>query len=385
MGVIIIVLISSAAMLPYLAVSFFEFEPPLVLPRFPGVPVAETVFSALVSDQLDPVMFPGGPVEETETSIRMESNYTDLPHVNESVAEDAAREMVSHFPYLDGISFTFNHVWSRLEDAAWYLKMESSTADVFLRVNALTATVTDFTPVWKGVSPLKKDPSMVEVLNDSQVLEHGLEFLQFHNYSLSGNAWLVGPLLESSLTQKHQVFIIKFFHVVNDVVVWYSTSYNGVRNEFPQISIELDIETGQVLSFRYLWTHVPEIPLQNIIGPEEAVDAALEYLRDEKEVSEVNVIPFSLVFEHWRGHQLNWKMYTNHSLYQVMSINAKSAEIAGISEAVISTTIMTTDIPQYIVPEPPLFNVVPLLLLSIVPATIAYLVLRHRIREGYLP
>ena len=340
--VLFILAVLLGASSPFLAKSIDpQFTAHYLMP--PGTPVRDTVFSDLVSDAIDPVIYPGGVIEDTEDSIRMISNYDQLAKVNETMAVQAALNFAARVSYLEDVQLTLNPSWTLLDGATWSLQFTTSNMRIYFGINALSARVSDFSPRWEGItSPHEKDSNMVELLDDSALEMSAKAFLIAHNYSLSQYARYAPPHLEYSSIIGHEVSMLRFFHVVDDVVISTSGRFSGSSTEHAPLQMGLDIETGEVIDFFYKWTHVSELPKEHLVNPAQAERIAIDHLQRVEDRESANITAIGLVFGRvsYEEYRLNWIVYTDDTTGIILHIDAVSAEIFSVEDYVLATDVV---------------------------------------------
>ncbi|MFX1369495.1 MAG: hypothetical protein ACFFAY_12930 [Promethearchaeota archaeon] len=288
-----------------------------------GQPIVDTFFAELVELEPDPVVFPQRPVVETETSIRMSSNYNDLVKVNESGAISAALGFISRIWYLSEINFSVDSVdmgWTRLDDGLWILRFLEDNVQVYVDVHAISGKVSGFTSVWspRSDSPFVPDADESLFASPMQVEEVAFDFLEQFNYSLSPYARYVLPTLVYSHVHNHDVFRISFFNMVNESLIW----QNGLH-------LYIDTNASAILEFIYNWVHIDAIPTENIISPEKAERSAVNYLRELEAAVVFEIRSTVLVFEKmWTPsgyeYRLGWIVSINSDNIAAIHIDAKS-------------------------------------------------------------
>lgn len=240
---------------------------------FEGTPIADTIFSEVVSEKPDPAMLPGGPVNRTKDTLYMRADYSPLVTVNLTGAITSARSFMSGVNYL--ANRTINLIYSdytEFPQATWYLKFNVRHTGLYagVSVNAISGKIVSFDPIgWYNVSnPYVKDPNTTHILDTSAVEASALQFFKTMNYTLSPYTMVLSPVLETeSYYFSESQFTIRFYCVMNDTLI-----------DGNEISLHLDIETGEVLSFYYSWTYFRQIPAEGVISARSAEQAARSYI-----------------------------------------------------------------------------------------------------------
>jgi hypothetical protein len=240
---------------------------------FEGTPIADTIFSEVVSERPDPAMLPGGPVNRTKDTLYLRADYSPLITVNLTGAINRARNFMSGVTYL--ANRTINLVYSdytEFPQATWYLKFNVRHTDLYagVSVNAISGKIVSYDPIgWYNLSnPYVKDPNTTHILDTSAVEASALEFFKTMNYTLSPYTMVLPPVLETEPYYfSESQFTIRFYCVMNDTLI-----------DGNEISLHLDIETGEVLSFYYSWTYFRQIPSEGVISVRSAEQAARSYI-----------------------------------------------------------------------------------------------------------
>ena len=240
---------------------------------FEGTPIADTIFSEVVSEEPDPAMLPGGEVNRTQDTLYMRADYSPLVTVNLTGAIKRARNFMSGVAYL--ANRTINLVYSdytEFPQATWYLKFNVRHTGLYagVSVNAITGKIVSYDPVgWYNLSnPYVKDPNTTHILDTSALEASALQFFKTMNYTLSPYTMVLPPVLETeSYYFSESQFTICFYCVMNDTLI-----------DGNEISLHLDIETGEVLSFYYSWTYFRQIPTEGVISVRSAEQAARSYI-----------------------------------------------------------------------------------------------------------
>jgi hypothetical protein len=317
---ILFIVLSTGFIIPLLAVHVVGYPTHGVILR--GVPVLDSIFAELVELEPDPVVYPQSPVVETETSIRMESNYNNLVKVNESEAYSVALGFLSRIWYLSEINISEDSVdggWTILDDGVWSFRFFGESAELYVSVNAISGRVKEFTSIWYNDSPFIPDTNESCFASSTKLEQFAFDFLNQFNYSLSPYARYVGPTLVYSHIHHHDVFQISFFNIVNDSLIW----QNGIH-------LYLDVNASAIVEFIYEWVHIDAIPTESIISLEEAERSAVDYFRDTESVFEIRstVLAFERMWSpSGYEYRLGWIVYINSSDVAAMHIDAKSGTL----------------------------------------------------------
>jgi len=334
--------------------------------QYVGVPVTDSAFANLTSTAYDTVMLPGGVIDTSQESVRMELNYTGLGRVNLTTAEQEARSFISGISYLEGFNFSLNQdlIFNDSLHCILGLRFEDGNLLVNVEVNSLTGRVMGFSPLWAGetTSPYSRDENQTSYLPTDSIEESAIRFLRTNNYTLSQFCRYAGPSVESSITfLTYYAYSLRFFCVVNRCIV-----------EDNLVSIDLDPLTGDPVSFEYQWTYIPELPTDNSIGPRRAETEASIYLGlNAPQVTSARVVSSVMVFAN---------IDQEFVLCWVVSIEAVT-EFEIYVDAVNASVLMMLYhiwLSTYIAPEYSRANDIFLILaLSTVVASAAYLVVRR--------
>ncbi len=283
--------------------------------RLTGTPVNETSFADLVSKNPDLVMFAVHPVIESVTAIHMSADYHGLETINETQAIAISLEFISRIPYLSEVELTIDDGWTILDNGKWRFKFDTINGTVFISVNAISGRITDFVDLINGSVQIQ-DVELTTSDLEQTVRNFMLEF----NYTFSEHARYIGPRIVYDYSFHRDMYKLIFYNIVNGIYV----EGNGVF-------FTLDPETGAVLGFGYDWAHVTDIPVENIISPEEAKSYVLTYLSNRSDMQSVGVTNALLIFDHtWSPlgleYRLGWAVFvtSNPRGLSTVYIDAKS-------------------------------------------------------------
>ncbi len=337
--------------------------------QFVGVPIADTPFSEESSPVASSLMLPGTNISRSEDSVSMSINYSDYEMINLTEAAESVLIFVNQFEYLQDANLKLDENWSRLEAAEWTFRFVGNQMGLYATVNAISGSVTSFIVRWTGPSPYVRElDSMTLQVQDVEL--SALEFLKTNNITLSHNSYYVSPKIEYNIRYlTHYVYSIRFFEVINQTLV-----------DGNIVSIHLDVSTGWVVSFNYQWTFINEIPTHGIINKERAKTNAIEYIFEHSDSTEIfNVVFTTLLFKNLASYdspvyQLCWAVYTDHSRFGAIYIDAINGNTAAAeSYAMASLFIRDTIID-------PLSMLLPFLVSAPI-AIVAYMGVSHRIRK----
>lgn len=289
-----------------------------------GTPIEQTRFADLVDTELGPAMYPGAPLIVTDTAVRMSLDYrllTPIITLNESL--DIALQFLSEFSYLSGLNLTPDPVWNMLIDNEYYtLRFFHDQTETYAAVSAISGEIISFSPSRAILSPLAKTPQDSQMLNTEDVEDSAFDFLDDHNYTFSPHTRYEGPtLIDDRVFVGFWVYRLHFFCVINGSRV----SGNG-------ISLQLDIETGEVLHFIYRWSDILSVPVDNIMSAREAEQNTINFFVDEKGATALSVTKTQLWFytvhsypirEYW----LCWLVEVEHQYYTMAIVNAIGGEV----------------------------------------------------------
>lgn len=297
-----------------------------------GTPIDQTRFASLVESEPCPVMYPGGPLIVTDYSVRMSLDYRLLtPILTLEESEAIALQFFSKFSYLSDLNLTPDPVWNTLVDNEYYtLRFNDETNEaVYAAVNAISGTIVSFGPTKYILSPLAKNPQDSQMLNQDEVEEITYGFLHDNNYTFSSSSRYDGPLLvDDRVFVGFWVYRLDFFCVIN-----------GSRVEGNGVTLEVDIETGEVLDFYYHWSDISSIPVENIISAGRAEQNTIRFF-GEKGATGIIVNKTQLWFyminsypirEYW----LCWVVDVSHEQYGKAIVNAIGGEILDYTQIAI--------------------------------------------------
>ena len=337
--------------------------------QFVGVPIADTPFSEESSPVASSLMLPGTNISRSEDSVSMSINYSDYEMINLTEAAESVSIFVNQFEYLQDANLKLDENWSMLYAAEWTFRFVGNHMDLYASVNAISGSVTSFIVRWTGPSPYVRElDSMTLQVQDVEL--SALEFLKTNNITLSHNSYYVSPKIEYNIRYlTHYVYSIRFFEVINQTLV-----------DGNIVSIHLDVSTGWVVSFNYQWTFINEIPTHGIINKETARTKAVEYIVEHSDNAEIFSVVFTtLLFTNVAMlkspvYKLCWAVYTDHSRFGAIYINAVNGNTAAVYQYLIgSSFIRDTTID-------PLGLLLPFLAGGPI-AIAAYIGVSHRIRK----
>ncbi len=264
---------------------------------FVGVPIQDTIFANITDKKPDSAMLPGGVIHKTQDTIEISKpDYSRLPSVNLTEAIESARAFLRGVSYLSALSFEFNSSQPP-ENHLWPLKFSAANYIVYVEVNSISGRVVGFSWDWVGNSPVPyiKDVNKTQTLNAQAVDEKAVEFLKAMNYTLSPFCRVLGPTLGPSAAFPNygrlpygmsSYFTLLFYNVMNNTFVPDNV-----------VSLDLDIETGDILGFCYIWTYIKSIPVEGIISASTAERVALAVCAFY--YTDIQVTSSMLVLENW--------------------------------------------------------------------------------------
>ncbi len=337
--------------------------------RFIGTSITETSFANLSSTESNTAMFPGSAIQTTEDSITMEISYNETDLVNLTDAVSCALLFMEQFEYIASMNFTLDEGWARLESGRWTLRFIGTSADVYVGVNAVTSTVRSYHISWYGPSPYVRSMDS-SILNIQDIELATVRFFEQNNLTLSANSHYITATLENNIRYlTHNVYVVRFFEVVNNTLV-----------DGNVIAVYLDVLTGDVVSFSYQWVFINEIPTSGIIDKTQGINHALDHINQESNERFYRITHAALLFKNFGSYKsisysLSWAIYTDHSKFAVIYVNAKNGEIISTEDnAIISAFIDNTrlDLVSLVLP----------FVLSIPLAILAYSITKHFARIG---
>lgn len=258
---------------------------------FEGTPIADTIFSEVVSDKPDPAMLPGGAVNRTQDTLYMRADYSPLVTVNLTGAVERARSFMSGVAHF--ANKTIDLFNSEYTQASWrllfYVRSSSLWANVW--VSAISGKITGFSTGGENEAPNpdQSDVDTVNILNMSAVEASALQFFKSKDYTLSPYTMFLPPVLIGG-----GVFYLRFYCVMNDTLI-----------EGNELSLYLDMVTGEVLAFFYSWTYFRQIPSEGVISAHSAEHAVIAYTDETRDHTFVRVTSSALVLRNWGPHSAN--------------------------------------------------------------------------------
>ena len=294
---------------------------------YAGAPIAETPFANISSTEPDEAMIPGSAVRATPNGVSMDVVYNESELVNLTQAVDAAKVFLAQFDYIPPMNFTPVEPWSRLESGRWILRFNATIMDVFVSVNAVTCAVLSFATDWYDwVSPSPYARSLNSSIMDIPEIEQAaLRFFEQNGITLSAHSYYVTASLEySTRFLTHNVYALRFFEVINNTLVHGNA-----------VSVYLDVLTGEVVHFTYVWVFVNDIPTSGIIDRGLAGRLALDYIVDKHGIGYYRVTHTILEFMRFGSYKsptyiLVWIVYTDDPYYGGLYSNAKTGKIVDV-------------------------------------------------------
>ena len=270
--------------------------------------------------------------------------------------------------YLSSLNFTLDQGWVRLEAGKWYLRFNSNSADTYFGVNAVTSFVTNYGVHWVGPSPYVRDIDS-DILSISDIELAAKQFFVQNNLTLTPTTHYTTATIEYDTRYlTHNVYAIRFFEVMNESLV-----------DGNIVAIYLDIVTGTVVNFKYQWVFVDEVPVDDTINKSAGIDHALNYIAQESNSFNVRISYANRLIKDFKengsvSYYLCWAVYTDHSEFAVIYVNAKNGEIISTEEyAIISAFVENTRLNLVLLIYP--------FILSIPIATIAYFITKYLSKE----
>ncbi len=258
---------------------------------FEGIPIADTIFSEVVSRTPDPVMLPGGEVNRTQDTLYMRADYSPLVKVNLTQATNRARAFLSLVPYLSNRTLTPAETGyiSDYNQGTWSVRFVVDEVSVLVSVNAISGKITGFSTGWtsEAPNPDQRDVATAKILGVGAVEASALQFLKSINYTLSPYTKVVPPVLDTSPVDfRGGYFDLRFYCVMNDTLI-----------EGNEVSLHLDMVTGEVLAFHYSWTYFRQVPTEGVVSASAAERAALAYIDEIRNYTDVRVRSSMLFLE----------------------------------------------------------------------------------------
>ena len=288
-------------------ISVFYIQPVLKVTPIPGVSVFRTVFANLVSGVLEPV-----PTNEST--------------INENQVYTAATEFLKLESWLQSTNYTVHDEPSF--DGKWNTGFSGGIVHGDIHMNPLSGKVLFYRVFWEG------DPPFTQHLNSSDILDKGtieqcaVGFLTRHNYTLSPYAQYSEPTIEKRYTRPDElVYKIRFHNVVSGVIV----SERLFLDQRGSLYLYLDPQTGTVLDFSYVWTHIPNLPVHRAKTIHEAEAIAIRHKSTQVNISSHNLVKATLVFEriggfHNHNYFLAWALFFDAPGWDI-HVDAISGEI----------------------------------------------------------
>ncbi|MHA2068083.1 MAG: hypothetical protein ACXABY_27295 [Candidatus Thorarchaeota archaeon] len=284
-----------------------------------GTPIDETRFAELADSEPGPAMLPGGPLVVSPNAVRLTLDYSVLVPIitlNESI--DIALQFYSEFSYLSGLNFTPDPVWNNHDIEYYTLRFFHDGTELYTVVSSITGMIQSFSPSRSLLSPFEKTPQTAQLLSEEDVEEKVFGFLNEHNYTFSPHTRYEGPtLMDELIFVGFWVYKLHFFCVIN-----------GSKVVGNWCTLELDIETGEILRFSYRWFVIPSLPIDGIISAKQAEQNTLAFFINDKNAKGLYVTKTQLWFKTVgvypkREYWLCWIVDMEHQNYAGAIINAK--------------------------------------------------------------
>ena len=179
--------------------------------QFSGSAITGTQFANISSTEPNGAMFPGSEIYSTDDSVSMEISYSVTANLTDAV--DSAISFMNQFDYIRLLNLTFDENWSRLNlnSLRWSLRFQSSSAEVYVGVNAITGSVVEYHIKWIGPSPYVRTIDS-NTLSVEAIEIMALRFFEQNNLTLSTHSYYVPATLEYEIMYlTHYVYALHFF------------------------------------------------------------------------------------------------------------------------------------------------------------------------------
>jgi len=319
-------LVTTAIILPFLAVNAFGLA--LNDTEIAGIPIQDTVFNNIVNATADGAVFPPGEAKISNESFSVVVDYSDMPRINLTQAVASVRQFGNRLSYLKDVNLTLDEGWTRLDPDCWTLRFRAGSFSIVAGVNAFTGKVISFhLSSWNDEPLYVREYNGTAPLSTEEVEEKATDFFTTFGYSLSECSLYLPPKVvpHPGFIGEH-VYRLEFLHIINNTPI----SGDAVR-------LFLDIETGEMVSFRYRWNSMPNIPLDVPINRVEAELKALRYagghpeLRVNHVVSSFKIlrsIGSRLMSSHFE-YKLVWEIQMGGSSEALVYIDCFSSDVVG--------------------------------------------------------
>lgn len=299
-----------------------------------GTPVEDSVFDEIVTQVQDEAMLPGGAAGPTLDGIRLPIDYSGLERIDESVAAETMLQFAAQSSYLTDQNLTRDVVWTWDNPTCWPLRFFGPNVTVYGAVNAFSGKVIDFQIAWDyshGSSPYWREYNGTDPMPKAEVEAHALEFLKNNNYTLDAHSRYLGPLVERGSQYVSQyVYKLRFFDIISEVLVWGNV-----------IELDLDIETGEVVSFHYHWVFVSSISTLGSMSRGWAETLALNHLRVLNEpVASVESSVLLLIGIGSGDYRLTWVVSVDSERAGSVCLDAVTGEVLGVGYHMLASPIL---------------------------------------------
>jgi len=339
-----------------------------------GTPIQDSVFNEIATQVQDDAMLPGGAAEPTLNGIRLPIDYSGLERVDESVAAETMLQFAAQSSYLTDQNLTRDVVWTWDNPTYWPLRFFGPNVTVYGAVNAFSGKVIDFQIAWDyshGSSPYWREYNGTDPMSKAEVEAHALEFLKNNNYTLDVCSRYIGPQVERGIQYVSQyVYKLRFFDIISEVLVWGNV-----------IELDLDIDTGEVVSFWYHWVFVSSISTLASMSGGWAETMALIHLRALNEPIASVESSVLLLSEDGSGdsddYRLTWAVSVDSERVGSVYLDAVTGEVLSVSYYMLASPILESS-PQRTLA--PLWFFIPVVFLpSAVTGLAAFRLARRRV------
>ncbi|MGY5853381.1 MAG: hypothetical protein RTU92_07450 [Candidatus Thorarchaeota archaeon] len=233
----------------------------------PGIPISETVFANLSSNELDSAIFRGDfspdNINPHFYSVEFDVNHSLIP-------QDLIMEAYNFIgePLMSYLEPTPRYSSTSRGPPLIYLKFQgkniSNPNGLVISFNALTGRVVSYTPIFENGIETWPPELQTDTINEDGLpaTEHQIqlklvEFLSAHGYTLSNNMRLFPVIAFPNKTQT-ALYKIVIAYVAGSVIPY---------SLFQGIMVYMDAITGNVIDFDYQCIEIPEIQLDGLIDP----------------------------------------------------------------------------------------------------------------------
>lgn len=313
-------------LLPFFIVNVMEL--PAYQLEFSGEPIEDTAFVNISSSDYNTAMLPGGDIMADDGGVRLIMDYSNHEKINQTTAIESVLLFSKNLSYLEGRNVTLDTGWTLLGPTGWTFRFLGTDFDIYAVVNAFTGIVKYFKTDWQGPSPYVRDFNGTNPMTQGEIEERALVFFQSYGFSLHESAMYQNPVVEYDISfLSHYVYSLRFFNVINETLILGNV-----------VTLNLDIESGEMVGFSYSWTHIPNIPIHDSIERQEAEKVVENYINSLPTAVDFRIDSSVRVFKNFKysilDYHLTWAVSVTSERYGTIHVDAINQDILAVYETV---------------------------------------------------